>query len=409
MMKKIILLTAASSLSSFGGVQGFSVDSSSSITTSSVLYAAKKKGIMPEVEDFDATGGRPGAIIESEAELARKQEIFRELRDGTRVMPEWASEYEADEYSEDLDLESKPGEWNILDLKSKFDYELDPEKGDADPNLLDPNERYIADIPRDEEGVELGWDPMRGSSNPIDERTIIGTVDSYMVDPETRDNSKLTPVFEEGDVEEGYNEEIGLFRKSLDIIETYTDPFLGPDVEVPRNVAKWHGKPIRLSYPKKDYMNNRFTKEEDVTPFDDFAPYKARKTAVFYARSKNTEWMKTEVAQEYHDGQRAPYIKYKTLMGTMREGEKDPATVEAIQPALKILGSIVRLLSIEGEDNTIFRFKYNGLIKNRFGMECWTQTLIRDCDVECDNVVFETGFRKRDPWYDGGDPYYMIW
>ena len=40
------------------------------------------------------------------------------------------------------------------------------------------------------------------------------------------------------------------------------------------------------------------------------------------------------------------------------------------------------------------------------GMACWTETLIRECGVEVTGVVFETGFRSRDPAYDGGDPYF---
>ena len=58
------------------------------------------------------------------------------------------------------------------------------------------------------------------------------------------------------------------------------------------------------------------------------------------------------------------------------------------------------------ECETVFRFKYHGLIKNKRGMQAWTAKLIRNCDVDCTGVVFETGFRKRDPWYDGGSHWY---
>eukprot|EP00547_Thalassionema_nitzschioides_P010203 CAMPEP_0194224688 /NCGR_PEP_ID=MMETSP0156-20130528/37995_1 /TAXON_ID=33649 /ORGANISM="Thalassionema nitzschioides, Strain L26-B" /LENGTH=412 /DNA_ID=CAMNT_0038956363 /DNA_START=138 /DNA_END=1376 /DNA_ORIENTATION=- len=395
-------------------VQSFFVTQGNTATRMKTeLFAQKKKGIKAEMEDFDVSGGRPGTIIESEEELARKDEIFEELTDGTREMPEWTSEYEdviigAGQYDIDdpdaIDATTL-GVWNVHDLKAKFDYELDPEEGDPDPNELDPSFRYVEENPVDEDGVEIGYDPMRGSSHPIDERTIVGTSDSYMIADDTRDDSLLTPIFHPGDVEEPLNKEIEKFRKSLDIIETYTDPFLGPDVEVPRNVAKWHGLPQRLSYPEKDFTNNRFTKEEDMTDFDALSPYVARKTAVQYARAKNAEWLPEGVSAEYHAKQRAPYEKVGTLMGTLREGEKDPAIVDLIQPALKVLGSIVDLLSIEA-DGKIFRFYYHGLIKNKYGMSCWAQTLIRDCGIECDNVVFETGFRKRDPQYDGGDPWY---
>jgi hypothetical protein len=39
-------------------------------------------------------------------------------------------------------------------------------------------------------------------------------------------------------------------------------------------------------------------------------------------------------------------------------------------------------------------------------MKAWTETMLLDCDVDVTGVVFETGFRRRDPAYDGGDPYY---
>mmetsp|Transcript_13663 Transcript_13663/g.15655 ORF Transcript_13663/g.15655 Transcript_13663/m.15655 type:complete len:449 (+) Transcript_13663:161-1507(+) len=447
---KFVLLTTLLSTLFFNGAEGFSSNLSShrclrekrvSISSSTSLYSEaptdttdtteeettvskkkkpykkKKRGLPPTGVEFDITGGRPGPIIEAEEDFEKKKIIFDKIEDGTRVIPEWANEYLGDDEKEGYEYDaaddkiSKPGVYNIFDLRTKFDHELDPEmKGDEDPNELDPDERYLKENPKDEDGLDLMWDPIRGACNPIDTRTIVGTAESPMVDPRTRDVSKLTPEFHPGDIEEQENEEIRLFRKSLDIIETYTDPYLGPDVPVPSNVAKWHGHPIRLAYPKKDFMNNRFTKEEDETDFEAISPYRARKLAVWYAREKNTEWLPTEVSQAYHDDKRQPYEDYGTLMGTLREGEKDPDVVKSIEPALHILGSIVTLLSIEGDDQNIFRFKYWGLIKNLYGMERWTEKLIREeCGVSCNNVVFETGFRKRDPLYDGGDPHYMIW
>lgn len=362
--------------------------------------------------DFDLTGGRPGAIVETEEQLARKEVIFQEL--DQRGYPEWFNEYgellemEGAEYDTDdpeaIDS-STLGTWDIHDLKGQFSYEYDPASGDPDPNLFDSSkERYVQETEKDEEGIEVGWDPVFGPSNPIDTRTIVGTKDSYMVDEATRDDSLLTPSFVEGDPEADFNEEIRTFRKSLDIIETYVDPYL-PDLQVPRHVAKWHGYPTPMTYPQKHYTNNRFTKEEDITPFDDYAPYKARKLAVQYARAKNCEWLPAGVSAEHHKKLRAPYEQHDTLVGTLRKGDCDPAIVERIRPALKILGSCAELLSIENE-GTVFRLHYHGLIKNKFGMAAWTETLIRDCGVECTGVVFETGFRRRDPAYDGGDPWY---
>jgi hypothetical protein len=407
-------VVCALALSLFIATHGFTFPQRNAKRQNLSLYAKSKKGLMPKMDEIDLTGGRPGAIIESEEELARKEEMLEELRNGARESPDWISEYEDEATGEGAQFDtddpeaidaSTLGVWNILDLKSKFDYELDPAKGDPDPNEKDPSFAYLKENPKDEEGIEIGYNPIFGNPNPIDTRTVVGTIDSYMVDPRTKDESMLTPEFHPGDIEGDFNEEVRTFRKSLDIIESFTDPFLGPDWEVPRNVAKWHGLPQPLSYPEKDFTNNRFTKDEDMTPFDDYSPDRARKTAIQYARAKNTEWLPEGVSAKYHADERAPYDLVGTLVGTLREGQKDEQITELIQPALKVLGSSVDLLSIEGEGK-IFRFAFHGLIKNKFGMSCWAQTLIRDCGVECDNVIFETGFRKRDPAYDGGDPWY---
>ena len=125
--------------------------------------------------------------------------------------------------------------------------------------------------------------------------------------------------------------------------------------------------------------------------------------AVQYARAKNSEWLPEGKSLEFHTQARAPYEKYNTLVGTIKYGNRDADQVAKVQPALHILGNVVDLLSIDG---SIYRFYYHGLIKDKFGMSCWAQTLLQDCGVEVDSVIFETGFRKRDPWYDGGDPWY---
>jgi len=244
---------------------------------------------------------------------------------------------------------------------------------------------------------------MFGPSNPVDTRTKTGVVDSYMIDDTTRDDSMLTPEFRAGDPEIRENEEFVTFRKSLDIIESYTDEFL-PEMTIPRHVAKWHGAPDPLKFPPKPYSNNRFTKPEDLTNFDAMDPYQARTRAVELARSNNAEWLPDGVSQSWHQAQRQPYEVVGTLVGSLRKGECDADIVELIQPALKVLGSSAELLSIE--QDTVFRFHYHGLMKNKYGMACWTETLIRDCGVDVTGVVFESGFRARDPGYDGGDPYY---
>jgi hypothetical protein len=61
---------------------------------------------------------------------------------------------------------------------------------------------------------------------------------------------------------------------------------------------------------------------------------------------------------------------------------------------------------LETIDGTIYRFAYHGLMKNKHGMKSWTESMLVDCGVEVTGVIFETGFRRRDPIYDGGDAYY---
>jgi hypothetical protein len=368
---------------------------------------------VPDILDFDLTGGRPGAIIETEEQLIRKAEMLQEIASGERDMPDWMADYgtslEEDEAEYDTDdpkaIDAATlGQYDIHDLASKFEYEWDPEVDD-DPNIIDTNTayRYIEETPKDEEGIEIGYDPMFGPSNPIDTRTRIGTLNSYMVDEVTRNERNLPQQFLKDDVEIEFNAEVAKFRESLNIIETYVDPFLPETLPVPRNVAKWFGYPEPLRYPPQNYTNNRFTKTEDLTNFDALGPYRARRKAVELARAKNAEWMPDGVSQEYHRSQRQPYDDHGTLVGSLVKGESDPDIVELIQPALKVLGSCCDLLSMEGERSTVFRFHYHGLIKNKHGMAAWTETLIRDCGVEVTGVVFETGFRRRDPAYDGGD------
>ena len=367
---------------------------------------------IPDILQFDVTGGRPGAIIENEEELELKAQILEEIDTGERKYPKWFDDYgtplqEAEAEFDTNDPEaidaSTLGQYDITDLRSRYDYEWDPET-ETDLNIIQDTTDFVEENPKDEEGIEIGYDPLFGPSNPIDIRTKKGAADSYMIDERTKDDSMLTPQFQEGDLEIRFNEDVVQFRKSLDIIESYTDDFLPDDMVVPRHVAKWHGYPEPLKFEPKPYGNNRFTKTEDLTNFDALDPHRARVRAVELARAKNAEWLPNGLSQEWHKNQRKIYDQIGTLVGSLRKGECDPELVEQIQPALKVLGSSAELLSIE--QGTVFRFHYHGLMKNKYGMACWTETLIRDCGVEVTGVVFETGFRKRDPAYDGGDPYY---
>ena len=378
----------------------------------------------PDILNFDLTGGRPGAIIESLDDLALKQQIFDEIESGERKYPKWFDEY--GELAQDVNAQydtddpdaidaSTLGQYDVTDLSVKFEWEFDPEKGDPDPNQFAQGDElkvdgdlgtgvYLKENPKDEDGIEIGFHSMYGTANPIDTRTEVGLRDSYMIDKRTRDDDMIAPEFPEGDLEIAYNEDVVNFRKSIEIIDTYIDEFLPEDLPVPRHAAKWYGYPEVTKYPRQNYTNNRFTKLEDLTNFDELTPFRARERAVELARAKNAEWMPDGVSQAWHMEQRRPYEERGTLVGSLRKGDCDPEIVEKIQPALKILGSCVDLLSIEM--GTVFRFHYHGLMKNRYGMSCWAETLLRDCDVEVTGVVFETGFRTRDPSYDSGDPYY---
>eukprot|EP00535_Pseudo-nitzschia_heimii_P008088 CAMPEP_0197183370 /NCGR_PEP_ID=MMETSP1423-20130617/7781_1 /TAXON_ID=476441 /ORGANISM="Pseudo-nitzschia heimii, Strain UNC1101" /LENGTH=577 /DNA_ID=CAMNT_0042633947 /DNA_START=168 /DNA_END=1901 /DNA_ORIENTATION=+ len=396
-------------------------------STDGIYYGPQPK--LPDAFQFDLTGGRPGTIIESEIELEEKEGIMKEVEindksaTGRKTYPQWLkNDYGFLQEDEDAEYDnddpnaidgSTLGQYDITDLNTKFDYEWNPETDD-DPNLLEtqmrddtiPSANFVLETEKDEEGIEVGFDSLFGVSNPIDERTKIGTLDSYMVDVNTRDEKMLTPEFFPDDPEKAYNEDIVQYRKSMDIIETYQDEFLPKDMPVPRNVAKWYGYPEPLSLPPKNYTNNRFTKPEDLTNFDEMTPHRARERAVELARSNNAEWMPDGVSQSWHQEQRRPYEEQETLIGTLRKGHCDPDTLEMIKTALQVLGSSAELLSIEGEENTVFRFHYHGLMKNKYGMSCWTETLLRDCGVDVTGVVFETGFRARDPAYDGGFAYH---
>jgi len=363
-------------------------------------YGRPRQFAVDYMKTVDMDDQAPGAIIESEEDLAKKEEMLKWIPDhfDAAKLEQCVEEVTLPEKDSEL-YESLMGIWGVKDLKSKFDYEFDP----LDPDDVDPNyrpsileETTLEANPVDEDGIEVGFDPLLGYSTAIDTRTIMGFPDSYIVDERTRD--KLPKQFEEGDPEIAFNDDFRKIRQETTaaMMDTYKDEFLGDDLDIPRLAKKWHG------YPEQVYLRP----QEELHPFpkakEDFnkmEPYEARKLAVQYARAKNAPWMPAELSYKHHAEQRAPYEKVGTLVGTYRKGECDPILVEQIQPALDILGSCVKLLSIE---EMVFRFQYFGLMKNKHGMACWTETLLQDCGVEPTGVVFETGFRKRDSPYDYG-------
>lgn len=399
-----------SPLASVAAVSAF-VPPSSTTSSSFTLKTSTSKPIPPTV--LFAAGNdkenKYASPIESTSDKKKSQKILNEIDDGVRSMPDWYYEQYQEERFDLLEEDDDPsaidpetlGKWDESDLEGRLEYEFDIENGDADPNILDPKYEHVSYIPVDEEGVELMYDPIFGPSNPIDERTIVNPPDSYIIDDETRDDTVVTPMFHEGDLEIEYNADFKAFRKSLKIVDTYIDPYL--NMEVPRHKSKWYGYPERMNYPEKPELENRFTKEEDKTDFAKLTPFQARKKAVELARAKNNEWLPKGKSVDYHNSKTEIFKKRGTLTGSLMEGNIDEKVKSKIQPALDILGSCADLLEI---NDTVFRFHYHGLIKNKRGMAAWTETLIQDCGVECTGVVFETGWRKRDPYYDGGDKWF---
>ena len=376
------------------GVEAFPINKGAAVIrhSNTQLAAAKAKG-------------------DTDAQI--RDRILEEIDSGLRTLT--SDDIKLDDYGEPEDVLAVEnaddddaidaealGQWDEKDLEDKFDYEWNPDEGDEDPNNPNPDFEYVKEIEMDAEGNEVGYNPVFGPSNPIDTRTILNPPDSYVIDAKTRDDRLVPHDFPDGDPERQANADFRAFRKSLNQVETYTDEHL--QMEVPRHTAKWHGYPEQLSYPKQDYMNNRFTKPEDRTDFDALGAARARKVAVQMARAKNNEGLPAGTSADYHAGKTAIYKELGVITGSTLSGEIDGEVAAKIQPALDVLGGVVDLLSIEV--GTVFRFKYHGLIKNKRGMEAWAGVLIRNCDVDCTGVVFETGHRKRDPAYDGGDNWY---
>lgn len=340
-------------------------------------------------------------------ELANK--ILKEISDGKRDYPDWFYEEYQEEIFDTTEEDDDPsaidpetlGKWDESDLEGRLDYEYDPSKGHEDPNILDAKFEHVQSVPVDEEGVERMYDPIFGRANPIDERTIVNPPDSYVIDDLSRDDSIVTPTFPDDDLELEFNADIKAFRKSLKIVDTYIDPYL--QMEVPRHTAKWYGYPQKVKYPDKPDLENRFTKEEAKTDFSKLTPFQARKKAIELARSKNNEWLPKGKSVEFHNSRTEIFKKKGLLVGSLQKGDINPEIKSKIQPVLNVLGSCVELLEING---SVFRFHYHGLIKNKRGMVAWTETMIRDEGVECTGVVFETGWRKRDPYYDSGDKWF---
>ena len=98
----------------------------------------------------------------------RGEAIRADIDDGKRDMPAY---YFEDFVEEEEDREDDPnvivadewGSWDERDLAGPpMAGDWDPEN-DPNPNDLDPEFEYVTEIPKNEEGVEEGYDPMFGS------------------------------------------------------------------------------------------------------------------------------------------------------------------------------------------------------------------------------------------------------
>lgn len=411
-------------------------------------------------DDVDFEMNYAQELIETSEQRETRLQMTEEIESGKRKLPEWTNEFgETDqELEERSEMEKIEGYGDLVqgidpltigkttteDLEGPSIYDWEPEETE-DPNIIDDKSNYYQeklDGPywrdrqkkftkklreeieqrRQQELLELNIldcgpyeyedsesdDDMMTYYAAFDERTKVGVTESYMVDPKSRPTGKRSPLeeqFHSNDSELKEQEEFFDIRNSMRLIETYNDPFL-PNVTLPAHVATWHGYPEKRSYPPKPYTNNRFTKPENLTNYDALGPFRARKTAVEMARSRNPEWLSKEDSEEWHMKRREPLQRVGSLVGTFEKGDCDPVLVEKIQPALKLFGNVVELLEII--DGRIYRFKFYGPIRNRYGMSCWMKHEMEEqCGVKVDNVIFETGSRVRDK-IDGGDPYFYL-
>jgi len=254
------------------------------------------------------------------------------------------------------------------------------------------NYEYFNETMVDDDGVEIGWDPVFGPSNPIDSRAILSKIDSYMVADHTRDDSMLiamTPLDEEE-----FNDEISRIQRERRKLETYRDPYL--NVDVPRYAKPWYGEwnMDENPYSEKDWMNNRFTKLEDKSDVKNMTAYNARKHAVFLARSNNNEWLPEGYAQNRLSQTTQLFQERNILAGSLKRGDVDPTLLTELEPVLKKIGGVVEILSIE---DGVYRFHYRGPMKHRKGIQNWTDMMMKDLGIRFTGVFFETGVRKVDP------------
>ena len=74
-------------------------------------------------------------------------------------------------------------------------------------------------------------------------------------------------------------------------------------------------------------------------------------------------------------------------------GEVDPVEAAKIKEPLEVLGCTMELI---GAKKGVYTFKYNGLIKNKHGIEAWATSMIHEATGDDTCQVVTVTNRKRD-------------
>mmetsp|Transcript_25157 Transcript_25157/g.50165 ORF Transcript_25157/g.50165 Transcript_25157/m.50165 type:complete len:213 (+) Transcript_25157:1103-1741(+) len=135
-------------------------------------------------------------------------------------------------------------------------------------------------------------------------------------------------------------------------------------------------------FPKRELSHNRFV--SDPSWLDASTPDVALEGARREARKNDGAWLPPSVALGFAEGREGPMAG--VLAGTYDAVAVDPGVVSTVSRTLAVLGSAAELLS--AVDGT-FRFKYNGPVKHRAGMEAWCEKMLREDGAEVRGVRFE--------------------
>ena len=153
---------------------------------------------------------------------------------------------------------------------------------------------------------------------------------------------------------------------------------------------EWEG------FVEKPNWNNRFFKSEEErakweSHYATLTPDEALQLSRQVARKDNNMWLDRERHELYTERKLGMLKDY--LVGTTREGDVSEEIREKIKPVMKVMGSVIEILSVT---DGAYRFKYYGLLKNKFGTECWCKQLLQETGLEVTGVYFEAGDREYD-------------